>query len=757
MAGFTAIYVDADTFTVVRDKTADFIVGRRVKANCGADGYKYGTVESSSYSSPDTTVNLVSTNDDLTSKLAEVWYSSVKPGTKGNVAEHPHDDFEGSGAGLSKSYFYPDYNETDQGATGDGLSIKALVDIIDTDTATIVLRHNSGGATTSYTLTTSETIPSHITLEIENGAILDGAGTLTINGPFESGLSQAFGSSITVEGLGGKFVHVEWFGESGTFAAVAAAWQASKKLILEPSAVYEVTSELQATEEDVYIAGSGAKFLQTTASINVFNIIGTWGTTVSVSNINEDRTEITVPDASIFSLADVVKIGSDEGHGSFHPTETTHQRGEFTIIIDVDTETDILTVKKLFLAYDTAENTVIAKISDVDVKFENLVFEHDWETIGQGSYPFITLMGLKFADLRDIKIPLTATHALWAFSNYGSTFDNIKVGYADDEKLPEGQKSYGLFLVNCENCIVTRIIGNYCRHVVELIGSVGSSSGMNEYGFSRNNIISNIIGNACTESSIGIHHGTINNIFYNCISKNSLSGYGCRGWGNQYINCSSFNDGVGFNVFIQTGHTGSDYPTKDIVIKNPTIINPSIYAIQINTMDHEAEFYLQGGYVEGIAPLRFRGCRVHINSGFTFVLNGRMTVKGIIEHSGAVSDGTYEGLIINGMNIYATPIGFMSAATTYIIGTTTAGRVFDINNLYVGIPTDADAPLDYLLEDIGTKDAIRIRNVVLTGSHGVAERILKNTTDADAVTAEYIQGPIYVGDAKILMKAVVQN
>lgn len=97
MAGFIATYVDSDSFTVARDKTADFIVGRRVKANCGVDGYKYGTVESSSYSSPDTTVNLVSSNDDLTSNLAEVWYGSVKPGTEGNIGVHSQDGSEGSG------------------------------------------------------------------------------------------------------------------------------------------------------------------------------------------------------------------------------------------------------------------------------------------------------------------------------------------------------------------------------------------------------------------------------------------------------------------------------------------------------------------------------------------------------------------------------------------------------------------------------------------------------------------------------------
>jgi len=69
--------------------------------------------------------------------------------------------------------YFPDYNEADQGATGDGKSIKAYVDNIGSDSGTIVLRHNSGGATTTYQLSTSETIPSNITLEIENGTVLN--------------------------------------------------------------------------------------------------------------------------------------------------------------------------------------------------------------------------------------------------------------------------------------------------------------------------------------------------------------------------------------------------------------------------------------------------------------------------------------------------------------------------------------------------------------------------------------------------------
>jgi len=114
MAGITATYVDADTFTVATDMTLAFVVGRRVKCDCGASGYKYGTVESSSYGALKTTVNLVSTNDDLTSNLVAVWFGIVSPGTLGSVPEHDHTSNEGYGGDIGY------VNVKNYGAEGDG-------------------------------------------------------------------------------------------------------------------------------------------------------------------------------------------------------------------------------------------------------------------------------------------------------------------------------------------------------------------------------------------------------------------------------------------------------------------------------------------------------------------------------------------------------------------------------------------------------------------------------------------------------------
>ena len=114
MAGITATYVDADTFTVSSDMTLAFIEGRRVKCDCGANGYKYGTVESSSYGALTTTVNLIDTNDDLTVNLVAVWFGIVAPGTLGSFPKHPHGITEGSGGDIGF------VNVKAQGAVGDG-------------------------------------------------------------------------------------------------------------------------------------------------------------------------------------------------------------------------------------------------------------------------------------------------------------------------------------------------------------------------------------------------------------------------------------------------------------------------------------------------------------------------------------------------------------------------------------------------------------------------------------------------------------
>lgn len=102
----------------------------------------------------------------------------VKDGADGTIKTMDIEDLNGN-------VYYPDYTVLDQGDSAVSGSLAYYVDQIGTDDATIVLRHNSGLATTTYALSTSETIPGNINLQIEKGALIsiNLGKTLTIYSP----------------------------------------------------------------------------------------------------------------------------------------------------------------------------------------------------------------------------------------------------------------------------------------------------------------------------------------------------------------------------------------------------------------------------------------------------------------------------------------------------------------------------------------------------------------------------------------------
>ena len=100
-----ATYVGATSFTVLGNLETTFTAGRRVKCNCGADGYKYGTVVTSVYSDPSTTVTLSAESDDLTSNLTAVEYGVLSTGDDSSIPEHDHASSEGYGGNILKKCF----------------------------------------------------------------------------------------------------------------------------------------------------------------------------------------------------------------------------------------------------------------------------------------------------------------------------------------------------------------------------------------------------------------------------------------------------------------------------------------------------------------------------------------------------------------------------------------------------------------------------------------------------------------------------
>jgi hypothetical protein len=180
------------------------------------------------------------------------------------------------GAGL----YIVDHNESDQGATGNSGSIKAHIDTISSDSATILLPNNSGSATTTYTLTTSETLPTNIQLKIENGAILDGVGTLTLAdgwGQIEAGPYKIFGSSITVTSTnGGGDVLPEYWGALGDgstddYSAIQAAIDASES---SDDSTYYITPTVRLQPRKVYRVNTGLFLGNASSNTGTRRIVG---------------------------------------------------------------------------------------------------------------------------------------------------------------------------------------------------------------------------------------------------------------------------------------------------------------------------------------------------------------------------------------------------------------------------------------------------------------------------------------------------
>ena len=177
----------------------------------------------------------------------------IQTGLKLNIAES---------STISKATgaeYVVDSTETDQGAIGNGKTIKAYVDLIGTSKkATLKFTHRGINNTTTYTVSTSVTIPSNIAVIIEQGAILSddgGSANFTINGPFEHGLSKCFdwtGSGSVSFGSGAvEQVYPEWWGAiaDGTTDCASAIQAAINSLSrgvvkLPAHGTYKTTSQI---------------------------------------------------------------------------------------------------------------------------------------------------------------------------------------------------------------------------------------------------------------------------------------------------------------------------------------------------------------------------------------------------------------------------------------------------------------------------------------------------------------------------------
>jgi len=122
---------------------------------------------------------------------------------------------------IFANYKHPDYEAPDQGAAdATYTTVKDIIDGLAVDEeATIFFPHNSGGVTTAYIFLTAETIPSNVSLEFENGAMLVPDSGVTVRyGRAPIASSQCFAGDGVILPIDDSdsisHVDVTWYGET---------------------------------------------------------------------------------------------------------------------------------------------------------------------------------------------------------------------------------------------------------------------------------------------------------------------------------------------------------------------------------------------------------------------------------------------------------------------------------------------------------------------------------------------------------------
>lgn len=205
-------------------------------------------------------------------------------------------------------YYFVDASASDQGAVDASYdSAKDLIDSIGTSKyATLVFSHSGGGNTTTYTFSTSETIPRNIDVIVENGARITVATgiTLTVNGainvPLLQWISLTGTGKVDFSGASVDCVYPEWWGAArngttndlSTFQAASASISAGTIKLLEGTYMLSTVFEFTGTGKHLKGAGRDATFITTPIDNNA-GAISMGSTTVVADNCTVTNLTIT--------------------------------------------------------------------------------------------------------------------------------------------------------------------------------------------------------------------------------------------------------------------------------------------------------------------------------------------------------------------------------------------------------------------------------------------------------------------------------
>ena len=413
------------------------------------------------------------------------------------------------------NFYYPDYTNTDQGIAGNGSSVFDIITAVGSSTnATMYFAHNSGSATTTYTFTTNEIVTDNFNIIIEKGAILDGAGTLTVNESFNMGLYRVFGPSITVVGL--AFAHPEWWYSTGSYhTAINSAILANEDVELS-NKIYTITSPITPiTNSNFYGIGPASIITNTTAASDVIQINGTVGTPLH---------NVKIHDLKITSTADVGSNGINADYSNNLQVYNCHfdtmDKG-----VDLDDSNNAV-IKNNYMT-DVKTGVDLADSDYCKTVNNHIVDGHStWPGVGSGIV-YTTcengvIDGNTVYNVGGDGIVLNANSLDCVVSNnnistcgrYGMIVDDGSTGSRITGNKIDTTTNTGMAVVEDEHVIV----GNEIRDCSVTAMTIEDSS------------YCTVVGNRITDCGTTTSHhgianiGTINGVHYNTISGNIIEG-----------------------------------------------------------------------------------------------------------------------------------------------------------------------------------------------------------------------------------------
>lgn len=307
-----------------------------------------------------------------------------------DVTQWTMDNVEGTGEYVTA--YYPNPSATDQGATGSSDTIKYYVDTAGANTATIVLKHTAGAASSTYTLSTSESLPSNIRLLIEPGAQLSIGNGITLTlasvdnfvAPPGSEVITGSGTVVFTSGEGKRYT--SWWGNDSTALAEAEASCAVGGIIvvdgdmtISTGVVFDVAETVIEEQGDPVITYSGTATairirgwhcvwpdIQINRSALEWND-GTDTTSVGLELYNTRYSKVDVSVANFYAglklYGDSTESGVGTQYATMYNTATIHlvynnQRNIFLTNADANGAVNSNLIEGGNVAYSTAVMTI---------------------------------------------------------------------------------------------------------------------------------------------------------------------------------------------------------------------------------------------------------------------------------------------------------------------------------------------------------------------------------------------------------------